>query len=177
MYTVAFLGTSEDLRMAEYKREIATSVGVAIVLAILIGGVAIYFFPGRVSYEAGGLGNGGQFHAIYPTALTCSIQNGSCRIVISNNETSSAQAVGCEFQSIYAINGNNQSLTTINEGAGVLSNKAGGPAMSITISTDTSATVYCTNTQPSTLKTGSPADGEVLFSNQSLDVQFLGNWH
>ena len=174
MYTVAFIGIGKGLRMAEYKKEIATAVGVAIVLAVLIGGAAVYFFPGRIS---GSFGGPRLVHAIYPTALTCSIQNGSCRIVISNNETSSAQAVGCEFQSIYAINGNNQSLTTINDGAGVLSNKAGGPAMSITISTDTSATVYCTNTQPSTLKTGSPADGEVLFSNQSLDVQFLGNWH
>ena len=161
--------------MSEYKKEIATAVGVALVLAVLIGGVAIYFFPGRISGSFGVPNE--EFHAIYPTALTCSIQNGSCRIVIANNETSSAQAVGCEFQSIQAINGNNQSLMTINEGAGILSNKAGGPAMSITIPVDTSATVYCTNTQPSTLKTGSPADGVVLFSNQSLDVQFLGNWY
>lgn len=163
--------------MSEYKKEIGIAVGVAVVLAVLVGGTAIFLFPSHVSGSFGGLGNGGQFHAIYPTALSCSVENGSCRIVISNNETTAAQAVGCEFQSIHAVNGNNQTLTTVNLGAGVLSNRPGGPATSITIPVNTSLPMYCTvSSQSGSFKAGSPADGEILFTNQSLNVQFLGNW-
>ena len=153
---------------------------VAIVLALLaivtIAGAGIYGFTSGISGCFGRCGV--PFHAIYPTALQCRIQNDYCEISISNNETSSALAIGCEFQSIYAVNGNNQSLTTISAGAGLLSDKPGGPATSTSIPVGTSATVYCTDvTHPSsTLKVGGQADGEVLFTNQTLDIQFLGTW-
>ena len=163
--------------MSEYKKEIATAVGVAIVLAVLIGGVAIYFFPGRISGSFGGLGNGGQFHAVYPTVLSCSIQNGSCEITIRNQETYSAEAIGCLFQNIYAVNGNNQSLTTINVGTGVLSTQPKGPPLTTTFAVNSTATVYCTPSASVPIPTvGSQADGEVQFTNQSVTVQFLGTW-
>lgn len=154
------------------RRNAAIVVGMVLILSI-----AAIAISGFVLGLYGCFGRCGvPFHAIYPTALSCDIQNNSCEIVIANNETSSAQATGCEFQNIYAVNGNNQSLTTVNLGSGVLSNTAGGQAMNIDIAAGTSATVYCTANTP-TFKSGSQADGEVLFTNQSYDIQFLGTWH
>jgi len=130
-------------------------------------------------------------HAIYPTALSCSIQNGSCEITMRNQETYSAEAIGCLFQDIYAIQGNGQTvtnyrtvtnnqtltMTTVNIGTGVLSTQPKGQPMTTAIAVNSSATVYCTPS-PSvpTLTVGSQSDGEVQFTNQSLTVQFLGTW-
>ncbi|HEV2139062.1 MAG TPA: hypothetical protein VGR53_09490 [Nitrososphaerales archaeon] len=168
----------QEVRPAQRPNHLKRNVAIVggVVLVLVIAAVAI---SGFVFGLYGCFGRCGEpFHAIYPTALSCGIQNDSCEVVISNNETSKAQALGCEFQSIYAINGNNQSLTTVNIGAGVLSNKPEGPAMTIAIAAGTSVTVYCIDsTQPSSsLKVGGPAVGEVLFTNQSLDVQFRGTW-
>jgi hypothetical protein len=157
------------------RKEFGVAVA-AIALVVLVGGTAIFLFSGRAP---GSFVNtrAGPFYPTYPTSLTCGVENGSCRIVIADGGTVDAKAVGCEFQSIYAVNGNNQTITTVDRGAGVLSNEPGGPATSITIPAGTSVPVYCTVTTPSSyVETGSQADGEILFANQSLNVQFLGIW-
>jgi hypothetical protein len=171
-----------------FKRNVV--IVVAVVLVLVAG---VFAVSGFVFGLYGCFGRCAPFHAIYPTSLSCGVRNDSCEIVISNNETSIAQAMGCEFQSIYEINTNgqtvtsfgstinNQSLTlrTVNNGAGVLSNKPGGPPMSISIAAGTSGTVYCTEAlHPSpSISAGSQAAGEILFTNESFDIQFLGTWH
>jgi len=160
--------------MAEYKKEIGVAVAAAVALAVLVGGTAIYLFPNRGAGPYGGPTIGGR---TYPTSIACSVQNGSCRIVLYNEGSVNAQAVGCEFQSIYATNGN-KTVSTVDLGAGVLSEGTGGPATSITIPGGASVPMYCiVSTQTASPKTDSPADGEILFTNQSLNVQFLGIWH
>jgi hypothetical protein len=165
---------------------------VVVVLILLVGAVAVWGFTYGL-YGCFGPNGCAPSHAIYPTALSCGIKNDSCEVVISNGETSIARAMGCEFQSIYTINTNgqtvtsfgstinNQSLTlkTVNNGAGVLSNEPGGLPMNISIAAGTSGTVYCTEAlHPSpSISAGSQAAGEILFTNESLDIQFLGTWH
>ena len=163
--------------MSEYKKEIGVAVAAAVALAVLVGGTAIYLFPKPAPSPWGNLRNSPGVYPIGPTALACSVENGSCRIVIFNQGTVNAQAVGCEFQSIYAVNGNNQTVTTVDRGAGVLSRAPGGPATTITVPTGAQVPVYCTvTTQSSYVVTGSQAVGEVLFTNQSLNIQFAGAW-
>lgn len=161
--------------MSEFRKEIGVAVAIAVVLAVLVGGMAIYLFP---THDSGSLGvPRAQVYPIYATALTCGVGNGSCRIVIFNDGELNAQAVGCDFQSTYAVNGNNQSITTVDRGTGVLSNESGGGAMSIAIPAGASVPVFCTvGTQSSYVKVGSEAGGEVLFTNQTLNVQFWGTW-
>ncbi len=45
MYTLSFRATEGGPNLAEYRREIGTAVGVAVVMAIVIGSVALYYFP------------------------------------------------------------------------------------------------------------------------------------
>ena len=130
-------------------------------------------------------------HAIYPTALSCSLQNGSCEITIRNQEPFSVEAVGCLFQHIYAIEGNGQTvtnyqtvtnnqtltMTTVNIGTGVLSTQPKGLPFTTTIAVNSSATFYCTPSASVPISTvGGQANGEVQFTNQSLTVQFVGTW-
>lgn len=127
------------LRFSHLKRNVAVVLGLVLILATAAVLVSSFVFG-----LYGCFGRCAPFRGIYPTSLSCEISEASCKTTISNNETGSAIAIGCEFQSIYAINGNNQSLTTVELGPGVLSNTSGGAAMNLTIEAGSSATVYCT---------------------------------
>jgi len=145
-----------------------------LVLALVVAAIAIAGFVFGLTMTTG---YPHSVHAIYPTVLSCSVQNGSCEITIRNQETYSAEAIGCLFQNIYAVNGNNQSLTTVNIGMGVLSTQPKGPPLATTITVNSSAIVYCTpSASVPTPTVGSQAIGEVQFTNQSVTVQFLGSW-
>jgi hypothetical protein len=144
-----------------------------VVLVLVVAAVVIAGFVFGLTMTTGP----NHVQAIYPTVLSCSAQNGSCEITIRNQETYSAEAIGCLFQNIYAVNGNNQSLTTVNIGTGVLSTQPKGPPLATTIAVNSSATVYCIpSASLPTPTVGSVADGEVQFTNQSVTVQFLGTW-
>ncbi len=159
--------------MSEYKKEIGVAVAAAVALAVLAGGTAIYLFPHSTSFSLGT--KGPPYAYTWATSVSCSFQDRFCRIIIFNALQISAQASGCEWQSVYSVN--NRTLTTVDEGAGVLSNEPMGPSANITIPADSSASVYCTiTTQSSYVEIGSQAGGEVLFTNQSLDVQFRNTW-
>ena len=165
---------------------------VAVALAILVGGSAVYLFPGRPS---GSFGAGCALPPCvttpYATFASCSVQNDSCEITIRNQEPFSVDAVGCLFQHIYAIEGNGQTVTsystvtnnhtltmsTVNIGTGVLSTQPKGPQLTTTIAVNSTATVYCTpSASVPTPTVGSQAVGEVQFTNQTIVVNWLEVW-
>ena len=166
-------------------RLVVIVLGLILVLVVATIAIAGFVFGLTMTTQTN------QIHAIYPTVLSCSIQNGSCEITIRNQETYSAEAIGCLFQHIYAIQGNGQTvtnyqtvtnnqtltMTTVNIGTGVLSTQPNGPPSTTTIGVNSSATVCCTpSASVPTPTVGSQSDGEVQFTNQSVTAQFLGTW-
>jgi hypothetical protein len=161
-------------------------LGLVLVLVVATVAIAGFVFGLKMT-----TGYPHTIHAIYPTALSCSIRNGSCEITIRNQEPFSVEAVGCLFQHIYAIEGNGQTvtnyqtvtnnqtltMTTVNIGTGVLSTQPKGLRFTTTIAVNSSATFYCTPSVSVPISTvGGQANGEVQFTNQSLTVQFVGTW-
>ena len=174
--------------VANMRRLRLVVIVLGLVLALVVATVAIAGFVFGLKMTTG---YPHTIHAIYPTVLSCSIQNGSCEITIRNQETYPAEAIGCLFQNIYAIQGNGQTvtdyrtvtnnqtltMTTVNIGMGVLSTHPKGPPLTTTIAVNSSAIVYCTpSASVPTPTVGSQSDGEVQFTNQSIAVQFLGTW-
>ena len=163
-------------------------VVLGLVLALVVAAVAVAGFVFGFTMTTG---YPDTIHTVYPTALSCGIQNGSCEITIRNQEPFSVEPVGCMFQHIYAIEGNGQTvtnyqtvtnnqtltMTTVDIGTGVLSEQPKGLPFTATIAANSSATVYCTpSASVPTPTVGGQANGEVQFTNQSLTVQFLGTW-
>ena len=159
-----------------------------LVLVLVVAAIAIAGFVFGVTMTSG---YPHLVHAIYPTALSCSVQNGSCEITIRNQESFSVEAVGCLFQNIYAIQGNGQTvtnyrtvtnnqtltMTTVNAGTGILSTQPKGQPLTMMIAVNASAMVYCTpSASVPTPTVGSQAAGEVQFANQSIIVNWLEVW-
>jgi flagellar basal body-associated protein FliL len=161
-------------------------LGLVLALAVATIAVAGFVFGLRMT-----TGYPHTSHTVYPTFLSCSIQNGSCEMTMRNQEPFSVEPVGCLFQHIYAIEGNGQTvtnyqtvtnnqtltMTTVNIGTGVLSKQPKGLPFTTTIAVNSSAVVYCTpSASVPTPTVGGQANGEVQFTNQSLTAQFVGTW-
>ena len=127
---------------------------IVLVVIMAIASVAVYGFVFGLSGCFGGYG------CSISITTSCTIQNRTCAVTISEKDNVGLVASSCQFG---------------NGVPGTMSDRPGGPSVQMPLQPGSSVTVYCSGYQ-GTPEAGAIINGTIGFS-PPWQTQFSGVWH